>query len=300
MKYIVVTEASKDDWAYNEWKRNGIVCDILFKRVGKLARAIRRLHIKSNIPYKSFWLGKWKKQLDSLDVIVLHVSSLTMWIPKYINTINPKVRVIAWYWNSVTSDTNPINLKGECEIWSFDPENCKEYGMKFNHQYYFKSLIKNDVTIDKDLFFCGSDSGRGERITNIYTELKKRGVNADFRIVNPQYQGIPDEIKSERMKYADISINICSSKAILELVRKGQSGATARLMEAVFQGKKLITDNKHVVDEPFYDESRIFLLDDNKWDDIVAFLNTPSKEYGDEIIDEYDVVRWISRFGIDI
>ncbi len=300
MKYLVINEMSPDDWTYVEWQKNGIKAAILFKRVCKVLRAIRRYHLKSKLPLKSIWLGRWKKQISDLDVIVLHMSSLSLWIPKYINKQNPDLRIVAWYWNSVTDAINPEKIEGKCELWSFDPENCKKYNMKFNHQYYFKSLVKKDATIDKDLFFCGSDSGRGEKITKIYKELKQRGINADFRVVYPQYPGLPDEIKSDRLSYSEIVNGICSSKAIFELVREGQSGPTLRLMEAVFQGKKLVTDNKCVIEEPFYDSSKIFVLRDDNWNELVEFLNTDFEEYDGTIIDEYDVNGWIKRFGIKL
>lgn len=300
MSYLVIDVSDPDNWTYIEWQRNGIESTVLFKSLCKIGRAIRRFHIKLNLPWKSIWLGEWKKNIINTDVIVLHISSLSLWVPKFINKINPNTRVIAWYWNSVTSAINPSRIQGKCEMWSFDITDCKKYGMHFNHQYYFKSLVMKDVIIDNDVFFCGSDSGRGELLSRIYEQLKKRGVKADFRIVYPEYTEIPQEIISDRLSYSEIINGIGSCRAILELVRNGQSGPTLRLMEAVFQGKKLITNNIHVLEEPFYDSSKIFLLKNDNWDELVDFLYAPYEAYDEELLDRYDVSNWLREFGITI
>ena len=163
---LILVEAAEDDWAYREWIRNGIESRIIFKKQPKPIRAIRRFYIRSGLPFQNIWYSKeWKKSVKEAGLIILHINSLNMDMTAYINRLNPKARVIAWYWNSVSAHIRPTKLKGDCDIWSFDPENCKKYGMKFNHQYYFSSLADTSDKIMQDVYFCGSDSGRGKQIT---------------------------------------------------------------------------------------------------------------------------------------
>ena len=143
-----------------------------------------------------------------------------MALPEYINKIDSDKRVIAWYWNSVNSQTNPVLLKGSCEKWSFDPDNCEQYGMMFNHQFYFKSLVIQESEITYDVYYCGSDSGRGRIITEFYTYLVQLGLNVKFQVVDPKFRRLPQEVISSFIPYDRIRENISHSRAILENSQK--------------------------------------------------------------------------------
>ena len=62
------------------------------------------------------------------------------------------------------------------------------------------------------------------------------------------------------MPYDEVIANIKGCKAILELVSDGQTGITQRPYEAIYYGKKLITNNKDVMKYSFYNEERVFCL----------------------------------------
>ena len=82
----------------------------------------------------------------------------------------------------------------------------------------------------------------------------------------------------------------------MEIVREGQSGATVRTMEALFFRKKLITTNRSVVQEPFYDSRNIYLIKDGSLDGLKEFMMTDMKEFSQEYIDQYDVIQWVNNF----
>lgn len=293
---LILTEAARDDWAYVEWKKNKIEAEIIFKKVNKPLRAIRRAWIKYQLPLTQIWYAKWKEQVKQADIIIVHMSYLTLALCEYLNILNPKARVIAWYWNCVDKTILPTNIRGNCEKWSFDIENCKDYHMRFNHQYYFKSFIKRTDKIIWDVYFCGSDVGRGEAIKQVYESCRKMNMKVKFSVVYPKSTNIPQEIISTRVSYDEIRKNIANSKAILELIRTGQSGATIRLMEAVFFGKKLITNNPYVKQEELYHEKNIFLLGERPIEELGDFLNSEFVPYDEKLLDQYDVRQWIQNF----
>lgn len=296
LKTVILLEATDDDWVVREFRKNGFDVKILFRRVNKFFRGIRRLWILMNIPFKWIWYGKWTKELGECDQVILFVSTLDLTVPKYINKIAPNVRVIGWYWNSVIEKTNPKRIKGRCEKWSFDPENCKKYGMHFNHQFYFKTLIKKNDVANFDVYFCGSDSGRGERIVRIYEILKNAGLRMKFQIVYPQYNGIPKEIISEPVSYQTIADFVSKSRCILEITRSNQSGLTERAMEALFNNKKLITDNVNIIEEPFYSKEQFFVLGKDPIEKMVDFIYSPIQE-NSNYVNKYDVSQWFINFN---
>ena len=298
-RFFILVQTNSTDWALRAWRDNGIMAEIVYRPVNKLLRAIRRVWVRCRLPFQSVWYNDWKNQVKKAEIVIVHISSLTMDVAAYINKLNPDCKVIAWYWNVVRKNTAPNKIKGDAELWSFDPEDCRKYNMHFNHQYYFSSLVMKSDTIENDVYYCGSDAGRGEKLVKIYNELKELGLKVKFRIVDPHYPGIPESIKSSYVSYEDIRADIAKSNAVVEIIRNGQSGATLRTMEALFFGKKLITNNIKVADEDFYDMDTILIYDDQHSVELSDFINS-----GNPIIDchryeQYDFDHWLKRFVIE-
>ena len=143
--------------------------------------------------------------------MIIHASSLTTNLPFDINRINPSIRVIVWYWNTVHNSIYPNRIKGKFELWSFDNKDCSLYGMHFNHQYYFKSIqFSNNIT--RDVYFCGRDAGRGKILLELYNYFINNGISSLFQIVNSQTVNMPQEMKSKYVPYNQIVENISNSK----------------------------------------------------------------------------------------
>lgn len=294
---LLLTQSMIGNFALNEWMKYGIPVFSPFRGLNRFFRALRRFWIQKGLPFESIWYSKdWKSCLNSVDVVIVHINYLTMNLIKYINHLNPNLRVIAWYWNIVDEYTLPQNVKGTCEFWSFDPDDCHKYNMKFNHQYYFKSLIKEQRPAEYDVFFCGSDVGRGKKLVELYNELKKQNVHAVFKIVKPKSELIPKELVSAPIPYDELQKCNMSSKALLEIIRSGQVGATIRLMESLFLKKKFITDNQSVVDEPFYNERNIFVLGKRPVRELKAFIESEYDHSVDSFVDMYDFKNWLQNF----
>ena len=76
----------------------------------------------------------------------------------------------------------------------------------------------------------------------------------------------------------------------------GQRGLTLRPLEALFMKKKLLTNNKHIREYPFYSPDNIFIFGENNKTDIVHFLQLEYDESVDALINEYNFNHWISEF----
>lgn len=295
-KVIILKESLRNDWIYDEWNKNGINAECIFKKINMPLRLVRRIWIKYNLPFKQIWYTNWKEEVKNSEIIIVHISYLTMNIFPYLHRINPDAKFIAWYWNSIEDRTIPTKIKGECDKWSFDFMDCQKYQLKYNHQYYFKSATKKSNKILWDIYFCGKDKGRSEKIIGLYKEFQRYKLKVKIQVVPSERKDIPKEIVSERISYDEIKDNISISKAILELTSDGQSGFTLRLMESIFFGKKLITDNIYVKKESFYNENNIFVLGERDLSELNDFLNSEFIPYNDEVLDRYDVRQWILNF----
>ena len=301
MKHIILSERDSKDWIFEEWKKNNIDAYVVFRKIPRFLRACRRAWFALGLPFQFIWYSKgWqKKVLKANRILVYNMSILLPTIPKYINKLNPNAKVAVYYWNSVKCSIKPSRIKGECEVWSFDNEDCKKYNMKFNHQYYFKSLISERKTqVVNDIYFCGRDAGRGELLMELYHLFLDHGLSVCYQIVNPEYNGIPDKLKSSYLSYYEILDSVSKSRCLLEILKDGQSGATLRLMEALFFKKKIITTNKSIKDEPFFSPQNIFILGERPDSELVDFVKSAYDDSVDVYIEKYDVKSWLNNFFI--
>lgn len=68
-----------------------------------------------------------------------------------------------------------------------------------------------------------------------------------------------------------------SARVLLDLNHKGRQGMTINCITALAHGQKLITTNKRIMDEPFYNPDMIYIMDENNPHLEVSFWNRPNK-----------------------
>ncbi|NLT08223.1 MAG: hypothetical protein GXY08_01805, partial [Ruminococcus sp.] len=74
-------------------------------------------------------------------------------------------------------------------------------------------------------------------------------------------------------------------------------GLTLRNMEAIFNGKKQITDNTAIRKYNFYSRDNVFILGEDDFSKIEEFVRTPSLGYDRKIVNYYTFDEWIKRFN---
>lgn len=278
------------DPIFNKWIENGYNASVIFKEHPKLYVLVRRILAHSKVKFGTFLYENWINELDKYSTIIIHVSSLTYHVTNMIKEKYPDKRIIMWYWNTVNRDTNPELYRDIAEVWSFDKNDCEKYDMKYNTQYYQPQYDINKLQIeyDTDVFFIGHDNGRKSSILEFERKAEKLGVNCDIRI--------SDTRNGWYIPYSEVEKRILNCKAILEFNQRGQVGTTLRALEALFYNKKLITDNYHIKDEPYYNSNNIFIIGYDKMDNLVDFINS---KYDDSVIkirSNYSLETWFNGF----
>ncbi|OEE51101.1 hypothetical protein [Vibrio splendidus] len=188
--------------------------------------------------------------------------------------------------NTITKISEQFLLKG-VDYYSFDKGDCNKYGFNYYEQYCSGSeIIKNDKNdLEKypevyDLYFLGLDKGRKvivESISNVYDNGKNKII-----IVN-QAIGIKDKIKKylfKDSKFSGISYqehinNVLMCKVVIDINQVGQNGITMRPIEALLAEKKLVTNNKKILEYDFYHPNNILIIDsqdDLTYQGIIDFI----------------------------
>lgn len=280
--------------AVNAQKRGVDVANV-FRKTPLILKVIRRLQVKFKLFNISVWLEAWRNNLSSYDTVIIHASLLTPMVVKYIRSKNKKIRIIVWYWNPIAkSEKIESFLPYDCEIWSFDESDTKVYDVNHNTQYYFNDITLKEETITNDVLFVGGDKGRLSFLKEIECKLIEHEVRTDFHIVSAS--NIENDTYKKRISYADILKKIECSKAILDVVSENQTGLTLRPLEALFLERKLITNDKRIIERDFYNPNNIFIIESDDLNTINNFINSPFEPVTEEILNKYDFDAWFARF----
>lgn len=158
-------------------------------------------------------------------------------------------------------------LKEEFDIVVTDEKTDAE---SYNLLYYpdtFFNAINEKFEIEYDLFFSGADKGRRRLLREIAKAADNRGLKTNINVV-----GISKIDKyihySNFVDYTEIMKSDLKSNCILEVLQQGQQSYTLRWQEAVCLNRKILTNNKNVIYEKYYDPKyvRIFeTVDDIDW-----------------------------------
>ncbi len=255
---------------------------LLNRGMRKLSRSLK-LHLFSSVCY-----GDWKKELKKSNLIILFdvgVDNLKA-MTRYIKRKNSNIRIIFWYWNPVKKGDDAL-IDGDIdEIWTYSRFDAKKYGLKYNPQFYYRVLDQFDSAAKTDLIFLGRDKGRRSIVADLVKNAKECGLKCNITLLTT---------KDNAIKYEEYLEQVFASKCIIDIVPDQNCGLTLRPLEALFYGKKLITNYKDIINYDFYDKENIFLLGKDDIDKISKFVDAPYKEVSRRVIDFYSYEKWLER-----
>lgn len=189
---------------------------------------------------------------------------------------NNVVFVVQWL-NAVstvsTSYFDQMNRLNPCLILTDDPGDAEKYGWVF----WMDCLSQiDDIKTGKksEVFFAGVAKDRENKILDAYTKLTKSGIMCDFTIVGKKNNN--PNISDKYLDYRELIARDMGANCLLEIMQNGQLGYTCRAQEAIVLNKKLLTNNKWIVNSKYYNPKFIKVFDEIG-DDEIAFIkqNTP-------------------------
>ncbi|MCB6963019.1 hypothetical protein L0N18_04790 [Phocaeicola dorei] len=141
-------------------------------------------------------------------------------------------------------------------LLSFDPGESEKYGIV--HHPLVNSKYEGEVKElpMSDVYFLGQPKNRLFQIIETFEILRDSGLKLDFHLVNvrSEQQVYKDEIHyhEDFMTYNENLQHTLHSRCLLEVMQQGGLGYTQRVMEAICEGKKLLTNNATIKEAPFY------------------------------------------------
>jgi len=286
-KTLILLEKDPTNLLSDEYAIKGYSFDFFFKDANVFLRAIRRVWLKYDLPYKTIWFGSWYHHLDLYDTLIINMNRLTRYTIETVSRKYPKMRIIGWYWNTIDETNKPICFADNVEYWSFDENDCKKYGFYQNIQYYSCIEDKGNVTKDTDVYFVGRAKDREEEILSFKRIADQYGLKQEMHIVHEGGELIP---------YSEVRKSLRRSLAVLEINKENQVGFTLRVMESLFYGIKLITNNRSIRDSEVYNENNIFIIGEDDDKKLVDFIHSPYDHQTDALRDRYSLQQWFNNF----
>lgn len=136
-------------------------------------------------------------------------------------------------------------------IITTDSHDAKKYNILFFPLIYSKPRPAEKTDICYDLSFVGNDKGRGKLLSDINKKVKSSGLKTFVKCRGEE------RTSNKWMKYSEVTDIVKKSNCILEIVQEGQTAITLRTLEAIYYGKKLLTNNADIKKYSFYDPEYI-------------------------------------------
>jgi hypothetical protein len=231
------------------------------------------------------------------DCIIVFDSNITKSFLKWLKRNNEEARIIFWYWNPVGKSINPFEIPSGIEIWSYSRSDCEKYNLRFNTQFYFEELILEKEESDYDVFFAGVDKGRRKMLLDYQSTFTKLNITYKMEIVSTLWylKWLHKDYVASK-PYKTILSETNRSLAILDLYVNRKAGNSLRVMESIFLGKKLITNNTEISKESFYSPEYIFVLGRRNIKELKSFLEKPVITDFSQIRKYYTYPKWKERF----
>ena len=220
----------------------------------------------------------------------------------------PGLKLIQYQWDSVFNNPNALIIsKYTCRNFTFDSKDADNYS---NFQYlplfyYWGDIINNSFkSINRiDILFIGSFSrDRIEKLLIMRDFCKKYNLTFYHHIyisfrsyIKLLFSGVYTPInlvsfrKLDHCRYYYLLHN---SRLVLDVPNKNQIGASMRTIESLSLSKKLITTNKNVIYENFYQPDNFCLWPCNDAEVLRCLNGKFNNESANEI---YELDAWLEK-----
>lgn len=222
-----------------------------------------------------------------------------------------QARFILYLWDSLKNcaETNVLDIYND--IFSFDYEDCKN-NISFHYLPMFClsgfgdifNLKNREILINHEIFSMATYTPyRFYFFKLISRYCIKENISFKLNIKAGTSLFLKNKISNSGIhcfyfdkNYNDYKYDYLNSKAILDISSLTQTGLSPRIIEAVVAGKKIITTNKFIVNETFYNDANIFILTEENITGLKDFLAKPLIPYFN--VDKYKINNFIDTLFI--
>lgn len=259
-----------------------------------------------NLPFQYIWEKLYAlSHMEFLDekkycVIYTDISACRT-DEKYLNKLRKKQNIVMIMVMANVVDSKEKLLKRRFKyfdyVFSWDMADVEKYGMVFHPAYYSRIQMPVQSDISSDCFFIGSSKGRLEILQEIHRRVSAAGGKAEFYITNVDKKDQTENgiHYNQRLSYEQVLAKDMASNCIIEVIAGNQVGQTLRAEEAIIGNKKLLTNNKKMINSPYFKTGFIRVFSKLCNEDIEFIMKKENVEYNYQ--DDYSPIHLIDHIN---
>lgn len=236
-----------------------------------------KINSKINLPLKQIWFPFYSKVRfpDDKPVCALFTGewariAVELGFNSYLRCKYKQYKSVSFFTNLIKFENDfygketinfPLYKSSLDLILSFDQGDSGKYGMTYHplvNSKYKGELAQLPMS---DVYFLGQPKNRLPQIIEAFEVLRDNGLKLDFHLakVKPTDQVYKDEIHyiDHFMTYQENLQHTLHTRCLLEIMQQDGLGYTQRAMEAVCEGKRLLTNNSLIEQAPFFNSKYI-------------------------------------------
>lgn len=269
---------------------------------------INRLFIKHS---RKFYYQKVlsKIELNNYDYILIIKG--TAIVDEFYNKLKKvKAKKILYLWDSFDKYPRQKELIQYFDkVYTFDPNDAKKYNISFLPLFYKEKNAKKKIVYDA-CFIGVYHSKRYQIVKELKKYLNEFGMDMyifiylttrfNYFILKYLKKELPKEAKMKDFNYTSLPKYVVdeiynSSKVIIDIQSKNQTGLTMRTIEALGTGSKLITNNKDIKNYDFFNSNNIYCMNTSNLDIPIEFFESDYEDVKEEIKNRYSLKNWVER-----
>lgn len=211
--------------------------------------------------------------------------------------------LILHHWDVITKKYEAKFLQEEKyfdKISSYSKKDAEKYKINYLSNFYFSQKISNS-SINNEVFTIMADfHGKLKRkqfLEKVAKDLQENNIKYEFILVDKKgEESSLIKVTKEVLSLEKVMEKYSESKVILEYVKVENEGcSTLRALDCLGLKKKLITNNKEIINEDYYNKNNIFIIDENNIDIPIEFINSPYEELPKELVEKYYIDNWLDE-----
>lgn len=197
---------------------------------------------------------------------------------------------VLYNWDSIHNHDYRAHLHAFDRAYTFDPQDAAAQGIHYLPLFCilaFQGLRRREQE-RKAIYFVGNivSVQRYRAIQAFKQFCAREGITfQSYMACTPVVMGWllragiwPRDVSTRSIDPGRFIDMIETSVAVFDFANHKQSGYTMRTMENLCAGKKIITGNPGIVNEPFYSPDRILVFDGHDFSRVREFLDTPLRD----------------------
>ncbi len=261
---------------------------------------------------------------DKFDIIfIIKGEGVSPNLLRWLKINYSQTKLVLYLWDSILNVKNVVEKFSFFDkIASFDPVDCEKYkNIKYRPLFFLDSYKNKYETAGNGLFFVGTLNGDRRVVLSKVNNFVKDQINFEYwffirsnfemfllnlhkainKFLGIKYYEIPsNRLIRKAMTASQINSKIESCLAVLDIHHPKQTGLTMRTFEVLASGKKLVTTNKSIQNEIFFDSSIIQIIDREKPEIDLNFFNNDCNRMPDLFFKHYSCKGWLLDIFCDI